>query len=148
MGEYTKEMHEAYRQEQDEKAVREAEEQRERMEKESARRAWLSDGGREADFDATSHRARDEKPGSVRAISPAGGFPSTGNAAKSRRLVIYPRTYTPDIQGVGVEVVRRRPGCGALDGALRPQEAPPATVELGEGNGRRPSHGGHVTERR
>jgi hypothetical protein len=44
-------MHEAYRKEQDEKATKEAEERRERMEKESARRAWATDGGREADFE-------------------------------------------------------------------------------------------------
>ncbi len=82
MGEYTKEMHEAYRQEQDEKAAREAEEQRERMEKESARRARLSDGGREADFDATSHRARDEKSGVSAGHLAGGRFPVNGKCSK------------------------------------------------------------------
>jgi hypothetical protein len=49
-GTYTKEMHEAYSKEQDEKAKKEEEANRERMEKESARRAWLADGGSESDF--------------------------------------------------------------------------------------------------
>jgi hypothetical protein len=49
-GTYTKEMHEAYRKEQDEKAKKKEEANRERMEKESARRAWMADGGREADY--------------------------------------------------------------------------------------------------
>jgi hypothetical protein len=61
MGEtYTKEMHEAYRKEQDEKAVKEAEELREKMEKESARRVWMGDGGREADFEKEWPKLRDE----------------------------------------------------------------------------------------
>jgi len=57
---YTTEIHEAYRKEQDEKAAREAEELRERMEKETARRAWTSDGGREADFEKAWPKLRDE----------------------------------------------------------------------------------------
>lgn len=60
MGQYTKEMHEAYRKEQDEKAAKVEEERREHMEKESARRAWLADGGREADFEREWPRLRDE----------------------------------------------------------------------------------------
>jgi hypothetical protein len=60
MERYTKEMHEAYRKEQDEKAAKEAEEHRERTEKESARRAWLADGGKEADFQREWPRLRDE----------------------------------------------------------------------------------------
>lgn len=61
MGEtYTKEMYEAYRLQQDEKATREAEELREKMEKESARRVWLSDGGGEADFEKAWPKLRDE----------------------------------------------------------------------------------------
>ena len=51
MGQYTKEMHEAYRKEQDEKAAKEAQEREQRMEKANARRAWLADGGSEADFE-------------------------------------------------------------------------------------------------
>ena len=50
MGQYTKEMHEAYREEQDEKAAKEARERGQRMERANARRAWLADGGSEADF--------------------------------------------------------------------------------------------------
>ena len=60
MERYTLEDHEAYRKEQDEKAAKEAEEQRERMEKESARRAWLADGGPEADFEKAWPKLRDE----------------------------------------------------------------------------------------
>jgi hypothetical protein len=60
MERYTKEKHEAFRKEQDEKAAREAEEQRERMEKETARRAWLADGGTEADFQREWPKLRDE----------------------------------------------------------------------------------------
>ena len=57
---YTKEMHEAYRQKEDEKAAKEEEARNERMEKESARRAWLGDGGREADFEKEWPKLRDE----------------------------------------------------------------------------------------
>jgi len=57
---YTEEMHEAYRKEQDEKAAREAEGRSERMEKESARRAWIADGGSEADFERDWPKLRDE----------------------------------------------------------------------------------------
>jgi len=39
-----------YRKEQDEKAARKTEGRSERMEKESARRAWIADGGAGADF--------------------------------------------------------------------------------------------------
>jgi hypothetical protein len=61
MGErYTLEDHEAYRKEQDEKAAKEAEERRERTERETARRAWLADGGREADFEREWKQLRDE----------------------------------------------------------------------------------------
>jgi hypothetical protein len=59
-GTYTKEMHEAYRKEQDEKAKKEEEANRERMEKESARRAWIRDGGSEADFEEEWPKLRDE----------------------------------------------------------------------------------------
>jgi hypothetical protein len=57
---YTADDHKDYRRRQDEKAAKEAEEQRERMEKESARRAWLADGGREADFEKAWPQLRDE----------------------------------------------------------------------------------------
>jgi hypothetical protein len=60
MERYTLEDHEAYRKEQDEKAAKEAEERREQMEKESARRAWLADGGRGADFENEWPKLRDE----------------------------------------------------------------------------------------
>jgi hypothetical protein len=59
-GTYTKEMHEAYRKEQDEKAKKQEEANRERTEKESARRVWLADGGREADFEREWPKLRDE----------------------------------------------------------------------------------------
>jgi hypothetical protein len=60
MKRYTLEDHEQYRQEQDEKAAKEAEEHRERMERESARRAWLADGGSEADFEKDWPKLRDQ----------------------------------------------------------------------------------------
>ena len=53
-------MGEKYTKEQDEKAAKEAEELREMMEKESARRAWMPDGGREADFEKAWPAMRDE----------------------------------------------------------------------------------------
>ena len=59
-GTYTKEMHEAYRKEQDEKAKKKEEANRERTEKESARRLWLADGGSEADFEKAWPGLRDE----------------------------------------------------------------------------------------
>jgi len=60
MGQYTKEMHEAYRKEQDEKAAKEAQEREQRMEKANARRAWLADGGSEADFEKAWPSLRDK----------------------------------------------------------------------------------------
>ena len=60
MQHYTKEKHEAYRKEQDEKAAKEEEARNERMEKESARRAWMADGGRKADFEKEWPKLRDE----------------------------------------------------------------------------------------
>jgi hypothetical protein len=60
MERYTLEDHEAYRKEQDEKAAREEETRNARMEKESARRAWMADGGREADFEKEWPKLRDE----------------------------------------------------------------------------------------
>ena len=60
MERYTLEDFEAYRKEQDEKATKEAEERRERTEKESARRAWLADGGNSGDFEREWPKLRDE----------------------------------------------------------------------------------------
>ena len=57
---YTKEMHEQYVAAQEEKARREREERQERTEKQSARRAWLEDGGSEADFERAWPKLRDE----------------------------------------------------------------------------------------
>jgi hypothetical protein len=57
---YTQEMHEEYRRKEDEKAARRAQEQREAMEKETARQAWLRDGGSESDFRREWPRVRDE----------------------------------------------------------------------------------------
>jgi hypothetical protein len=60
MKRYTLADHEAYRKEQDEKAAKEEEARREKMEKEAGRRAWLADGGREADFEREWPKLRDE----------------------------------------------------------------------------------------
>ena len=60
MERYTLEDYEAYRKEQDEKAAKEAEELQEKMEKESARRAWLADGDKVADFERELPHLRDE----------------------------------------------------------------------------------------
>jgi hypothetical protein len=60
MERYTLEDHEAYRKEQDEKAAKEAEELRKRTEKQSARRAWLADGGSAAGFEKEWPKLRDE----------------------------------------------------------------------------------------
>jgi hypothetical protein len=59
-GTYTKAMYEQFRKEQDEKAAREEEAHNARMEKESARRAWLADGGSAADFEKAWPELRDE----------------------------------------------------------------------------------------
>jgi len=60
---YTAEMHEKYRKEQDEKAAAAAQARREGREKESARRAWLADGGNAADFERQWPKLRDEARG-------------------------------------------------------------------------------------
>ena len=60
---HQEEMHEAYRKEQVEKAAKEAQERdhrRQRMERTNARRAWLADGGSEADFEKAWPSLRDE----------------------------------------------------------------------------------------
>jgi hypothetical protein len=61
MGEkYTAEDHLEFRRRQDEQAKKEEEANRERTEKESARRVWLADGGREANFEKEWPKLRDE----------------------------------------------------------------------------------------
>lgn len=60
MERYTLEDFEAYRKGQDEKVAKQEEERRERTEKESARRAWLADGGSAADFEREWPKLRDE----------------------------------------------------------------------------------------
>ena len=57
---YTKEMHEEHRRQQDEQAAKEEEARKERTGKESARRAWVADGGRAADFEREWPKLRDE----------------------------------------------------------------------------------------
>jgi hypothetical protein len=59
-GKYTQEMYEEYRKEQDEKAAKEEQERNERTEKESARQAWVADGGRAVDFEREWPKLRDE----------------------------------------------------------------------------------------
>ncbi len=59
-GKYTREMFEEYRRQQDEKAAKEAEERHETAERESARRAWIRDGGNERDFKRQWPEMRDE----------------------------------------------------------------------------------------
>ena len=56
---YTLEDHEAYRKEQEQKAAKEEEARNARMEKESARRAWLADGGRASEFEKAWPGLRD-----------------------------------------------------------------------------------------
>ncbi len=60
---YTAEMHEKYREEQDEKAAAEETARRERTEKEAARRAWVADGGNAGDFEKAWPALRDEDRG-------------------------------------------------------------------------------------
>ena len=59
-GKYTREMFEEFRKEEDEKAAKQEQERREKTEKESARRAWLADGGAAADFEREWPKLRDE----------------------------------------------------------------------------------------
>ena len=61
MGEkYTREQYEADLAARQEREAREAQEARERTEKTSAKKAWLADGGREADFEKEWPKLRDE----------------------------------------------------------------------------------------
>ncbi len=57
---YTKEMHEEYVKRQQEKAAREERERKEAVEKESAKRAWVADGGAQDDFEREWPTLRDE----------------------------------------------------------------------------------------
>jgi hypothetical protein len=59
-GKYTREMFEEFRKEEDEKAAKEEDHHRERTEKESARRAWILDGGSAPDFEKAWPKLRDE----------------------------------------------------------------------------------------
>jgi len=59
-GKYTAEMFAEYRRKEDEKAAKEEQERREKSEKESARRAWIADGGTPQDFEREWPTLRDE----------------------------------------------------------------------------------------
>jgi hypothetical protein len=59
-GKYTKEMHEEYRRQQDEKAAKEEQERREHVSKENARQAWIRDGGKPEDFEANWEQLKDD----------------------------------------------------------------------------------------
>jgi hypothetical protein len=59
-GRYTLEQFEADKQAREEREAKEDQERRERTEKESARRAWLADGGRAEDFEKEWPKLRDE----------------------------------------------------------------------------------------
>jgi hypothetical protein len=60
-GKYTLEQFEADRQAREEREAREEEARKERVEKESAKRVWIRDGGREADFERAWPELRDEQ---------------------------------------------------------------------------------------
>jgi hypothetical protein len=60
MSKYTSEQFEADRQARQEREAKEEEERHARAEKESARRAWLADGGRAGDFERQWPQLRDE----------------------------------------------------------------------------------------
>jgi hypothetical protein len=57
---YTKEMHEAHAEAEETRKAEEERKRQERSERETARRAWLADGGREADFEKAWPKLRDE----------------------------------------------------------------------------------------
>jgi hypothetical protein len=120
MQRYTIKDHEAYRKEQDEKAAKEEEARNERTEKASARRAWLSDGGREADFEKEwpKLRARGEKPGVSAWHLASGEFPVDGKCRKEFIASRYTLgRYTPNTPRVGVEGVYASLACNELGGA-------------------------------
>jgi hypothetical protein len=56
---YSLEEFEEYRRQQDERAAKQEEERKERVEKNSARRAWTRDGGSERDFERAWPEMRD-----------------------------------------------------------------------------------------
>jgi hypothetical protein len=58
---YTLEEFERHRQAREEREAREEEARKERTEREAARRAWVADGGREADFERSWPELRDEQ---------------------------------------------------------------------------------------
>jgi hypothetical protein len=57
---YTREMHEQFVQAEEERKGKEEQARREKSEKDSARKAWLADGGREMDFERQWPSIRDE----------------------------------------------------------------------------------------
>ena len=57
---YTQEMHQEYRRKEDARAAKLDQERQERTAKESARRAWVADGGRAEDFERQWEQIRDE----------------------------------------------------------------------------------------
>jgi hypothetical protein len=58
-GTYSKEMHQQFRKEQDEKAAKKQEARNARMEKETMRKAWIRDGGSQTDFERAWPGLRD-----------------------------------------------------------------------------------------
>jgi hypothetical protein len=57
---YTAEMHQAHVEVEEKRRAEEEQQRQERSERETARRAWLADGGREADFEKAWPKLRDE----------------------------------------------------------------------------------------
>jgi hypothetical protein len=57
---YTQEMHQEYRRKADARAAKLEQERQERTAKESARRAWVADGGQVGDFERQWVQIRDE----------------------------------------------------------------------------------------
>jgi hypothetical protein len=78
MRQYTQADHEEYRRKVDEQAKKEEEANRERTAKESARRAWLADGGSGGDFEKAWPELRDE--GRRRRVMDADKHARGGNA--------------------------------------------------------------------
>jgi hypothetical protein len=60
MRKYTAEMHQAHVEAEEARKAEEERQRQQRSEKESARRVWLADGGREADFEKAWPKLRDE----------------------------------------------------------------------------------------
>lgn len=57
---YTREAHDAYVEAEEAKKAKEEQDHKERSERETARRAWVNDGGSAADFERNWSRLRDE----------------------------------------------------------------------------------------